>query len=182
MLAISSRCWVIRDWLFALRDGLLRVQQLSLGAPKVNPETLTAFAMNYALVRPMMRELAALSLHGRLHGVAEDPAVQFSRLRLARGGRALRMGCRSLGRRSTAGQSATHGGCADWRVGPERVSRDGLPCASQLDVTDGSRGAKMQFARVEEGTFQDDGTWKFLRVWNGDQTDWGLNFTSAPQV
>jgi len=40
----------------------------------------------------------------------------------------------------------------------------------------------MQFARVEEGTFQEDGTWKFLRIWNGDQTDWGLNLTAAPQV
>jgi hypothetical protein len=23
---------------------------------------------------------------------------------------------------------------------------------------------------------------KALRIWNGDQTDWGLNFASAPQV
>jgi hypothetical protein len=35
---------------------------------------------------------------------------------------------------------------------------------------------------VEEGMFQEDGTWRFLRIWNGDQTDWGLNLTSAPQV
>jgi Domain of unknown function (DUF5597) len=27
-----------------------------------------------------------------------------------------------------------------------------------------------------------NGKWQFLRVWNGDQTDWGLNFTSVPQV
>jgi beta-galactosidase GanA len=36
-------------------------------------------------------------------------------------------------------------------------------------------------ARVEEGHFV-DGQWVFDRVWNGDQTDYGLNFTSAPQV
>jgi hypothetical protein len=23
---------------------------------------------------------------------------------------------------------------------------------------------------------------KALRIWNGDQTDWGLNFASTPQV
>jgi hypothetical protein len=28
----------------------------------------------------------------------------------------------------------------------------------------------------------ENGRWQFLREWNGDQTDWGLNFTSAPQV
>jgi beta-galactosidase GanA len=36
-------------------------------------------------------------------------------------------------------------------------------------------------AVVEEGHFQ-DGKWVFDRLWNGDLTDWGLNFTSAPQV
>lgn len=35
--------------------------------------------------------------------------------------------------------------------------------------------------RVEEGHFE-NGQWIFERVWNGDQTDWGLNFTSRPHV
>jgi len=34
---------------------------------------------------------------------------------------------------------------------------------------------------VEEGLYE-NGQWHFLREWNGDQTDWGLNFTSQPQV
>ena len=37
------------------------------------------------------------------------------------------------------------------------------------------------FDRVEEGHFE-GGRWVFERMWNGDQTDWGLNFTSVPQV
>ena len=48
-------------------------------------------------------------------------------------------------------------------------------------LADQSTGLKMQFARVEEGAYE-NGEWKFVRVWNGDQTDWGLNFTSVPQV
>ena len=36
-------------------------------------------------------------------------------------------------------------------------------------------------ARVEEGHYE-QGQWIFERLWNGDQTDWGLNFTSLPQV
>ncbi len=35
--------------------------------------------------------------------------------------------------------------------------------------------------RVEEGRYE-DGKWVFEREWNGDQTDYGLNFTSTPQV
>jgi hypothetical protein len=42
-------------------------------------------------------------------------------------------------------------------------------------------GKHREFVRVEEGTYV-DGKWKFLRIWNGDQTDYGLNFTTQPQV
>ncbi|MBV9528699.1 DUF5597 domain-containing protein, partial [Sphingomonas sp.] len=34
----------------------------------------------------------------------------------------------------------------------------------------------MQILDVEEGTYQ-DGRWMMERRWNGDQTDYGLNFT-----
>jgi beta-galactosidase GanA len=38
------------------------------------------------------------------------------------------------------------------------------------------------YARVEEGHYDDKGQWVFERVWNGDQTDYGLNFTTLPQM
>ena len=38
-----------------------------------------------------------------------------------------------------------------------------------------------QFLRVEEGIYE-DGVFKFMRILNGDQTDWGLNFSSEPEV
>ena len=38
-----------------------------------------------------------------------------------------------------------------------------------------------QFLRVEEGTCE-NGVFNFVRIWNGDETDWGLNFGSEPVV
>ena len=38
-----------------------------------------------------------------------------------------------------------------------------------------------QFLKVEEGTYE-NGAFKFRRILNGDQTDYGLNFSSAPLV
>ena len=35
--------------------------------------------------------------------------------------------------------------------------------------------------RVEEGHYE-NGTWIMERVWNGDQTDWGLNFGERTHV
>ena len=41
-------------------------------------------------------------------------------------------------------------------------------------------GRRFMLARVEEGHYE-NGNWVFERLWNGDQTDWGLDFTSAYQ-
>jgi beta-galactosidase GanA len=43
-------------------------------------------------------------------------------------------------------------------------------------------GGGFLMARVEEGHFDAQGQWTFERLWNGDQTDYGLNFTTLPQV
>jgi hypothetical protein len=42
-------------------------------------------------------------------------------------------------------------------------------------------GGKRDFLRVEEGTFA-GGVFKPIRIWNGDETDYGLCFYSAPQI
>jgi beta-galactosidase GanA len=42
-------------------------------------------------------------------------------------------------------------------------------------------GDKSILLRVEEGRFE-SGEWRMKRVWNGDQTDWGLNLIDRPQV
>jgi hypothetical protein len=38
-----------------------------------------------------------------------------------------------------------------------------------------------QFLKVEEGTYE-NGVFKFLRIWNGDETDYGLPFGAEPLV
>jgi hypothetical protein len=38
-----------------------------------------------------------------------------------------------------------------------------------------------QFVRVEEGTYE-NGKFKFQRMWNGDETDWGLRLAGDPVV
>jgi beta-galactosidase GanA len=43
-------------------------------------------------------------------------------------------------------------------------------------------GRRRMVVRYEEGHFDDEGRWVFERIWNGDQTDYGLNFTDRPQL
>jgi beta-galactosidase GanA len=153
-----------------------------LGAPKVDSETIAAFALNYELARPMMRELAELSLKGRLQGVAENPAAHVQTIELGAWRATVAYGLPQFGpANSPPGNPQAMGGVLIGELGPNEFLVTGFHARVSFEVADGSRGTKMQFARVEEGTFE-AGTWKFLRTWNGDQTDWGLNFTSAPQV
>ncbi|HEV2442571.1 MAG TPA: DUF5597 domain-containing protein, partial [Steroidobacteraceae bacterium] len=51
-----------------------------------------------------------------------------------------------------------------------------------FELADGNGGRRGEYVRVEEGRYGEDGKWEFLRVWNGDQVDWGLNFGSTAQV
>ncbi len=50
-----------------------------------------------------------------------------------------------------------------------------------FQVADTASEKQREYLHVEEGTYQ-GGVFKPIRIWNGDQTDWGLNFSSAPQV
>ena len=52
---------------------------------------------------------------------------------------------------------------------------------SRVDFRPTEASKHRQFLRVEEGAYE-NGTFKFMRILNGDQTDWGLNFSDEPEV
>src|SRR6185436_14469464 len=58
-----------------------------------------------------------------------------------------------------------------------RNARISFAPANPLPATKG-----FLMARVEEGRFDAQGRWIMDRLWNGDQTDYGLNFTTLPQL
>jgi beta-galactosidase GanA len=51
----------------------------------------------------------------------------------------------------------------------------------RLQFAAADAGADALVVRVEEGAFR-DGRWAMTRVWNGDQTDYGLSLIDRPQV
>jgi Domain of unknown function (DUF5597) len=53
----------------------------------------------------------------------------------------------------------------------------GLHCRVDFRPSDAEK--HRQLLRVEEGTFE-NGVFQFLQIWNGDETDWGLNFGAEP--
>lgn len=160
-----------------------------LGAVATDASMVEPFAVNYRLVAPFARTWAKLSFDGKVWGAAQpDDNAQRTR---------------DFGRWSAAVDwNLWQFGAKEWLAtleAPKRDFPDGGVLIAQLGddeflVT--GRNARVSFGagaqrgnvngvlyeRVEEGHYDASGKWVFERLWNGDQTDYGLNLTTLPQV
>jgi beta-galactosidase GanA len=151
-----------------------------LGAPVVDEKLIDLFALNYKLVGPMDREIARLNFEGKLQAVSEDPAVHQQTLTFGAWTTTVAYGLRVFGRAANPpGNAEPVGRALVAQLGPDEFLVTGV--STRVDFKPSAAGKHTEFVRVEEGTYV-DGKWKFLRIWNGDQTDYGLNFTTQPQV
>ena len=149
-----------------------------LGAKAVDEATVAAFAAPYRLFGQLVRVWPKLALEGRTWGVAEpdDPAANHEQTIDIGGWRA----SVSFGRPQFAfdpptGNDPLSGGVAIAELGAGAYLVAGQHARVTFDrpgltATDG-----WLIARVEEGHYDAAGAWVFERVWNGDQTDYGLN-------
>jgi beta-galactosidase GanA len=152
-----------------------------LGARRVDAKTLAPFALEYALVGPMAARLAALSFHGDLFGVSEDSAVHTQTIRLGRWNAIVSYGLPLFGNGAPPGNPVPDGGVLIGRLGPSEFLVAGVHARVSFELARPAGRLQAQYARVTQGRYV-HGAWRFMRVWNGDQVDWGLNFTSIPQV
>jgi beta-galactosidase GanA len=152
-----------------------------LGAARMDDKTLVHFARLYELFTPMAREWAKLSFENRVWGVSEpidtdpvaDPWHPPSDDEPAEPVQHLDLGSWSA--------DPSSGGVVIAELGPDEYLVTGFDARVTFSPSHDLDGRQMIYARVEEGHFK-DGQWVFERVWNGDQTDWGLNFSGNPHV
>jgi beta-galactosidase GanA len=160
-----------------------RYSNYPLGAKKMNPETLEPFALNYRLVRPAARVLAKLSFEGKVHGTAEQGGEPVQTLKLnERWNAVVTYGVPQFWFQGEPPGNPTPSGAAlIAEVGQDEFLVTAYHARVTIVAADPAVAARQIYDRVEEGTYE-NGEWKFRRVWNGDQTDYGLNFSSADQM
>lgn len=152
-----------------------------LGALKVDEQTIDTFGQNYRLAGPMMRELARLSFAGKLFGGAEPTDTHEQNIDLGEHWQAVvSYGRPQFGMDAPVGNPTPSGGVIIGELAPDEFLVSGFHARVDFRRVHSDDG-RFLLARVEEGHY-DNGDWVFERVWNGDQTDYGLNFTSVPQV
>lgn len=153
-----------------------------LGAKVLTDEVKAAFAANYALIGSMMREWAQRAYTGEVWGVAEpDDGAEQS---LDLGGWKARVDYQvsAFGPVSSSADRPhlpPTGGVIIAKLGPDEFLVTGYHARVTFVANDPNRHVLID--RVEEGHYR-DGRWQPERIWNGDQTDWGLNFSSGPQI
>lgn len=148
---------------------------------------LEPFASNYHLLAPMARTWAKLAYEGDVWGSSETDERTPETLDLGRWIATVRYDKGTFGASDWAwikprpvNPLGADGGVIIARLGPDQFLITGR--MARIDFTPSPKtGKHAQFVRVEEGKFA-DGRWVFHHVWNGDETDYGVNFTTVPRI
>ena len=139
-------------------------------------------AVNCRVLNPMMREIAQWSFEGRLHAAVEEVDEHRQMLALGRWQGVITFGPSTFGYgRSPKGNPEPIGRVLVVQLGENEFLVTGYLCRVDFKVTEAAPNTQREFLRVEEGAY-DGGVFRVARILNGDETDWGLNFGSAPQV
>lgn len=177
-----------------------------LGARTMDDSVIEPFAALYRVFAPMSREWATLALNQRTWGFSEpvdshkpggelwnaktskdkvasetDPEDYTQRQNLGDWTAEVTYGRPAFWINPPKGNSPASGGAVIAELGKNEYLIVGQHARVSFYPSKMLEGKQFLIERVEEGFFK-DGEWVFERVWNGDQTDWGLNFINQPHV
>jgi beta-galactosidase GanA len=162
-----------------------------LGAPKLDQETLTPLRDLYRLIAPWQRIWARLAFEGKVGGVSEpddraSQTIDFPEWTVTVGYRRWQFGQPEwtwLGPQAEVpGTETPSGGAIVAEIAPGEFIVTAHRARVEFAAKPSADGRRRMVVRYEEGHFDGEGRWVFERIWNGDQTDYGLNFTDRPQL
>jgi len=159
-----------------------------LGAKTLDDATVDTFAANYRLFAPMAGAWAKIAFENPTWGVAKGPDAAAQSTVMGRWKVSALFEQWQFGEpewtflqrdpHPTKGQPV--GGAVVAQIGPDEFLIAGTSTRMRFALVKPAAGEQSQYLRIEQGSFDGDGKWVFHHVWNGDQTDYGLNFTARP--
>ncbi len=157
-----------------------------LGARNVD-EAIEAFARPYRLLAPMARDWAKLSFEKHVWGAGEPDDHSPRELDLGRWRATLSFNQWQFGEKEWFPAGTPNpdwapypsGGALLAELGPDEFLLTGQRVRVSFAPAAGRQANGVIFASVEGGTYA-DGKWTRTSVWNGDETDYGLNLTDEP--
>jgi len=132
-------------------------------------------ARNFALLAPMVREVAKLNFEGKLKTSMEEVGKAEQELDFGTWQASISYGFPQNDGRRPPGTNDAHGVALVAQLGPDEFLVTGVDASVSFHLSGRLPGLRMQILAAEEGGYQ-DGVWKPVRLWNGDETDRGLQF------
>lgn len=148
--------------------------------PAETTERLGAFAQDYAVLTPMMRELAKWGFEGKMKAVVEREDHAEQNVDLGAWQAIVSFGS---GRRNSAqANTEANGKIMIVKLDENKFVLIGSRCHITFVPTGINSGKAWQYLKVQEGHYE-NGVFKALRILNGDETDFGgPRFGATPTV
>lgn len=134
-----------------------------------------AHAANFALLGPMSSEIAQWNFEGKLKTSVEELGEASQEIDFGQWQASINYGFPQSDGRRAPGTKDTHGAALIAQLGPDEFVVTGIDCSVSFHLPGKLAGQRMQILSAEQ-SYYENGTWHKLRLWNGDETDRGLQF------
>ena len=134
---------------------------------------------NFALFAPMETEIARLNFEGRLQTAVEEKGTARQTLHFGDVDAIVSFGYPQSDGEVPPGTPDVQGRAMVAQLGPHEFLVTGFEASVSFRLAELREGKEpteqLEILRADEGQYV-DGIWHTARIWNGDQTDRGLNF------
>ena len=169
---------------YALGDGAIGFSPFGVdraGWNILGDEPWSGHARNFALIGPMSSEIAKLEDEGKLKTSVEEPGQAEQELDFGGWQATVAFGFPQPDGRNAPGTKDAHGVTLVAQLGPDEFLVTGFDASVRFHLPGDPPFIHSQILTAEEGSYE-NGVWKTVRLWNGDEVDRGLCFHQKPQV
>jgi hypothetical protein len=169
---------------YALGDGAIGFSPFGVdqsGWNILGDEPWKAHANNFALIGPMDREIAQLEFDGKLKTAVEEPGRTSEELDFGDWQATVSFGFPQFDGRRAPGTKDAHGAAVVAQLGPDEFLVTGVDASVSFHLPGKLPWMRSEIITAEQGVYE-NGVWKPVKLWNGDETDRGLCFHDKPLV
>jgi hypothetical protein len=169
---------------YALGDGAIGFSPFGVDETGWNitgDDPWKAHSNNFALIGSMSREIAQWNFDGKLKTAVEEPGAAQQELDFGPWQATVAFGYPQNDGRRPPGTKDAHGAAIVAQIGPDEFVVTGVDASISFHLPGKLPWMRSEILSAEEGSYE-NGVWKPVRLWNGDETDRGLSFHQKPEV
>jgi hypothetical protein len=169
---------------YALGDGAIGFSPFGVdqtGWNILGDQPWKAHADNFARIAPMSREIAKLEFEGKVKTAVEEPGQTSQEIDFGAWQATVSFGFPQPDGGHAPGTKDAHGAALVAQLGPDEFLVTGVDASVVFHLSGKMPWIHSQIVTAEQGNYE-NGVWKPIRLWNGDETDRGLCFYQKPEA